>query len=202
MKTTRTLLIISIVVAAVAIATPHLIAQAAQSSSGSKVAVCRLVEAFKNYHKARDMSEKINRELDSIRQKGQAANEEFGKIADELKGLKPGSAAYESRATKAQRMRLQLDADIKLQKFVIGRKHREGTMKMYAEIRHSVAKIAKQRGFDIVLLGDEGQLAAENESQMLNELRSRKVLYANPAVDITTDVLRDLNRAYKAGGNK
>ena len=66
--------------------------------------------------------------------------------------------------------------------------------------------MAPIEGFNIVLLDDSAQELRVNsesklplEAQVLQQMTSRRVLFADKSVDITDDLVLRMNNAYQAG---
>ena len=62
------------------------------------------------------------------------------------------------------------------------------TEKMYLEVLNAVGKIAKQKGYDLVLEKDEIELPAASATELMLIIRTHKVLYNNDDMDITSEV--------------
>lgn len=77
---------------------------------------------------------------------------------------------------------------------------------LYKNIKDEVKNMASAEGFDIVLVDDsQGELGIDPESrlprdaQILQQVAARRMLYANPDLDITNDLITRMNNAYNAG---
>jgi Skp family chaperone for outer membrane proteins len=73
-------------------------------------------------------------------------------------------------------------------------------------IRAAIEELALANGYDIVVMDDTGQeLTVAPDSNMPRELQvkqqmvSRRVLYKNPAVDVTDALISRMNNAFNAG---
>ena len=74
------------------------------------------------------------------------------------------------------------------------------TKEMYQETLAAAEKVAKARGVQLVLFKESSDQAADNLEDLLQQMSRRKVLYSDPSLDVTEDVLRQLNQDY--AGNK
>jgi Skp family chaperone for outer membrane proteins len=74
-------------------------------------------------------------------------------------------------------------------------------------IKSAIAELSEVEGYDIVLMDDsQEELTVSRDSrlsrevQVLQQMTSRRMMYVNPAVDITAELIERMNNAYHAGG--
>ncbi len=75
------------------------------------------------------------------------------------------------------------------------------------KVRKAIKDLATLRGYDFVLKDDtSAELAVNPESKLAREIQikqqmtARRSLYANPALDITDQLIQRMNNAFNAGG--
>jgi len=74
---------------------------------------------------------------------------------------------------------------------------------MLDKITRKVKEIARQRGYHIVVSSDEKVTAQTNDpNQVKQTVALKRFLYIDPALDITDDVVKDMNNDYALGGGK
>lgn len=80
---------------------------------------------------------------------------------------------------------------------------------VYRAIKTTVNQMATSASYDVVLVDDsQGDLSTTSDSRMpqeaqvLQQIAGRRMLYANPAIDITDDLIVRMNNDYRASGNK
>ncbi len=78
---------------------------------------------------------------------------------------------------------------------------------LYQAIKLAVAQMAASSKFDLVLVDDsQGEVNANpdskisRKSQIEQQIAGRRMLFANPAIDVTEDLIVRMNNAYKAQG--
>jgi Skp family chaperone for outer membrane proteins len=76
---------------------------------------------------------------------------------------------------------------------------------LYKSIKRSLADLAEAEGYDIVILNDSSdelpfdrEVRMPAQLQILQQISSRKLLYLNPATDVTDDLIVRMNNAYRA----
>jgi Skp family chaperone for outer membrane proteins len=75
---------------------------------------------------------------------------------------------------------------------------------VYRRIKAETANLATAQGYDLVMLDDSaGELQIDRESrldkrtQIEQQILRRQLLYTNPAIDITDDLIQRMNNAFK-----
>jgi Skp family chaperone for outer membrane proteins len=176
------------------------IGQTSAPAPATRVAVCDVEDIYANYTRARDLVAKLNQDRDAVR----AENEERGRAIDalqmELEGLKEDSQECQDRLNEIQRLTIDRQSWLQYKEAVILREHARLTSQMYEQINQAVETAAKEGGIQIVLFKQRPNLQARDTRELLEQIRSRKVLYSDPGVDITQLVLTRLNDAYRAKG--
>ena len=163
------------------------------------MAVCDMQAIFSEYTRAKDLLAQLNEKRQAL----SAEDEQRGKALDalqaELAGLKTGSAEFEARRAQAERQQIDRAVAMQFGEGALRREHRRLTMDMYAEITKVVAAVAQERGFNLVLYRDGTLVDTDETLELLAQIRSRKLLYSDDNLDITSEVLARLNATYRAG---
>ena len=179
----------------------HLGAQTpmAPTAPEARVAVCDIQRIFSEYNRAKDLLTQLNEKRQALTAEDEQRGKAIDALQGELSGLKPGSAEYEARRAQAERQQIDRAVATQYAEATLRREHRQLTMDMYAEISQAVAAVAKDRGFNLVLYRDSTLVDTDETLELLAQIRSRKVLYCDEGLDISTDVLSRLNAAYRGG---
>ena len=80
---------------------------------------------------------------------------------------------------------------------------------LYRSVKTAAAQMATTNRYDLVLVDDsQGDLSMSSEArvtrmdQIRQQIAARRLLYVNPAIDITEDLIQRMNNAYKTAGPK
>jgi Skp family chaperone for outer membrane proteins len=85
----------------------------------------------------------------------------------------------------------------------VGAAHLRWVNKTYKKVEEEVARAAKAKGFQLVVTREDLDTSITDSKTMLKQIISRKVIYSEPSIDITDEVLANLNAAFvKDGGAK
>lgn len=197
MKTSRMVLVLVGAALVAGLAYRDLMAQAAVKKPAGPVAVCDIKELLENYQKAKDLMNSLNDRRMKLE------NEEKDRIAKtdgiqaEIKELKAGSPEYEKRFSELQRLTFDREVWKKFESAVLLREHHRYTRLLYDEMRNSVAQIAKEQGIQVVLFIEHRIPETQTSPELGQVMEGRKVIFADPSVDITEQVLKRMNDDYK-----
>jgi len=166
----------------------------------TRVAVCDIEQIYANYDRARGLIEKLNESRQAILKENEDRGKSIETLQMELEQLKVGSKEYEDRFNELQRLTIERQSWLQLKEAIILREHARLTTEMYGEITGAIERIARQDGYDVVLFRENKALESREPKEILDQIRSRKVLYAKPSCDITQRVLSSMNEAYRSSG--
>ena len=168
-------------------------------AGGSKgpIAVCDLVEVFNNYERSADLVEELNNKKADIAAEMTRMDAEIDALGNLLaQGIKEG-AAYEKQYElyRSKVITAQIWAEMAERQLNI--RHLDQRREIYQETLDTIADIAKQEGYSLVLFRDSRDTAAESIQEFAAKLQARKMLYNDDRLEITAAVLNKLNLAYQ-----
>jgi Skp family chaperone for outer membrane proteins len=151
-----------------------------------------------------------NKTLESIRTdyKGQidGLENDVKAIEEQLRTTIPDSdrKLKLQKTTELVEKRNLLDFRNKRLKALLEVENAEVIRDLYIKIGNAVGEFAVNNGYDLVLLDDRTIPIPANPGmeEMNNIILNRRVLHANPAIDITDRLITVMNNDYKSGGNK
>ena len=170
-----------------------------QAGDGAtRVAVVNVPLVSENYQKTTDLEahfEGIRRNLNERRNALKDKIDRAGRSLQEE--LKPGTDAYRER-----RKQLAL-LEAELQWFVESEGQRaeqglaESLKEIYSDIQTAVREVARESGIDVVLAADKlPKMPPDSAVRVRQQILLQKVLYWNPRLDITDQVVTWLNAKY------
>lgn len=171
---------------------------ATEAPVSTRLAVVDVVKLFANYQRAKDLDMKMADHRRALKVEDEKRTKQIDSIDQELKELNPSSAEYEKRAGEMTRLGIERDTWMKYEESREMQERYRLTEDMYKDITKAVAEVAAKQGFHVVLNSDD--TAAETKPDIFRKIERKKVVYADPSLDITDAVLSRLNEAYKAAG--
>ena len=110
-----------------------------------------------------------------------------------LMALKPGTMDYINHLKEL----LAKQADIQVREQLASQerltKDHRWTEDLYKEILQIIKELAAERGFDLILEGDEAEFPMQSSEELMMALRTNKLLYAKGRVDLTPEIVKRLD---------
>ena len=70
------------------------------------------------------------------------------------------------------------------------------TKQIYEDISAQIETYAKKNGFSVVFKVEKGEIESESKAELILKINSRGVLYFDPALEITGEIIRIMNEQY------
>lgn len=138
----------------------------------------------------------INNLNDELKAKG----EEMDSAKADMQLLVAGTPERRRKAEEVTRMRIDLEVQGRWSEQLIDRRRAEVFADLFEKIRDATAKVAQQRGFDLVFSSDVGgDIPRDQEAQIRSVMSARRMLYVSSELDITDDIVRLMNNEWHAG---
>lgn len=139
---------------------------------------------------AADLDEQRNRLRDGIEE-----------LQAELESFQPGSTAQLEVATRVEEAIAEFRAFEGFARAKAEAEQAKAMRQIYMSIREAAAGLAKERGWDYVMVDDSIPTIEPTDAQrMLQQISSRRFLFANPSFDVTDDLIAKLNAMEAAQG--
>lgn len=205
MNATRGLTIASVCLSAV------LLAAFATGQTGSKaappassVALVELAKLTGSLDEAKVLKDQLLKQRDDSQKKLQEVKDELAAVNKNLEQIKEkkGSPEYLKELAHKYELESLLKARGEGLQQLIDIAEGENMKAMFIKVVDAVGRLGKERGFDVILWDDRTispPNAPATGAQVWNLIRDRRILYASDRVDITDDVLTQMNNEYKAG---
>ena len=165
------------------------------------VATLDIVRIFSDTAQIKDLNEHMRQKTEDYTAELKTRSEALNTKKVELQAFKPGSADYEQRRKELIKLNAEAMAwskatedDLDMQKF-------DWTVEIYKLAIDSAGKVARARGFDVVVQRTEfkpAELTDRNVQALRAMIQNRTVIFSVPEVDITDDVIRAMDQTYKS----
>ena len=161
---------------------------------GKVLSECR--ENLNRESESEARSRKIQAELKRLR-------DEVDAIAQELQNaVKPGSDEHKKLFLDWFNKRALEDAYEKGQAEVIAAESQAWLENLYNTALNEIQRVASQKQISLVIYKDEIDSRPKKLADMYQIIRNRKVLYSSPSLDISADVIKQMDLAYEKQVNK
>jgi Skp family chaperone for outer membrane proteins len=197
----KSLLFVAAIFAALVLA-PAVRAQEAPA----KIAIANPFRIFKEMQEVKDINQKNESDQKARQAEAQAKQQKVNDLTDTIKTLKPDSPTYDDRLKELIAARTDLQSWGEYQKLLMERQTKSQTRTIFDKIQVATGKVAERKGYDLVM-ADTRQDLPDNLDQIdANQLRlvlaQRNVLFNSARVDISSEVIAQLDTDYKSSMKK
>jgi len=169
-------------------------AESGAGAMNSKIGIVSIRNVFRDCkvnasYRDKELAEqaKKNAELDVLEK--EIAAQEAG-----LKALRPGTSDYMKQYEDLLNKQARFEA---AKQFVSQQrvlKDRRWTEDLYKEVLRITKELAKQKGLTVVLEADEPNFPMASGDELMMALQTHKVLYSDGCVDLTAEVVTEMNK--------
>jgi len=179
------------------------VAQSAAGKGPTRVGVLDLVRVFNEF----EQTKVLNAEIDKYKAKlGEEKAQREEKIDTERKTLQtfaPDSADYQRRSKEVKKMMIEYRAWLESEQQNLTDEHRRWIERTYDMVTQTTAAVARSHSIEVVITKEELDKSVSDTTVLLKQILNRKVVYSSPDLDITDEVMKNLNDAFaKSGGVK
>ncbi len=136
------------------------------------------------------MMDAARRTLDKLVRKDQVLRNEYENLA-------PGTDERQKKAEELQAALQEYDQTRQQLDEEAARKHEAAVRSLFAKLNRVVGQYAKEHAISIVLKKQDFDLTEPQSVEQSLQIATTEVLYADPALDISSPVLERLNADYK-----
>jgi len=170
-----------------------------------KIGVVDVVEVSNGYTRTQEANKALQAEQAKLRQESEPKVNHIKDLQARRDLFNKGTEEWKQANEEFLKAQVEFQGWLALEQARVEQKHRDLLLDMYNQITAVVARIAKDKGLDIVFTKaflSPPQINLD-EAQGLEDLKNRiinqRVLYPTKYLDLTADVLKVLNAQYEAG---
>ncbi len=168
------------------------------------VAVVNVAVVSEQYHKTGDLEAQFATLRDQLSKEHEALRDRAERTARSLQEeFKPGTDDFNARRKELAMLQAELEYFVESS----GKQVEAGLAKslrtIFNDIHAIVQKLAEEKGIDVALAVDTlPEEVPSSPNTVRQQIMLQKVLYWNPRIDMTAEVISRLNAQYKAAGGK
>jgi Skp family chaperone for outer membrane proteins len=173
----------------------------ASAQDAAKVGTANTGQIFSQIRETKDLQQKITELGKSLGQQEQQKRANLTALQEARNQFKPESDQYHDKNQELMRAAIEFQTWGQVNKADIDREKKQEMKFIFDKIEAAVGEVAKQRGLDIVVADQRGdiqnidQITEDNLRILLNQ---RIVLYSSGKNDLTNDVIAYMDKNYKA----
>ncbi len=167
----------------------------------TRAATVDVVKIFNDFQQTKDLNDELSKRGDSLKKEIADKRKILENKKTELEAFKMDSPDYNKRFQELMKQDIEFTTWGQYMQAQVEAEHRVWLKRTYQQIIDAAKQIATERGIDIVMYTDAPAIEGDTLDAMRDNIRRRKILWANAQLDVTEQVLQRLNRDYeKAGG--
>lgn len=174
----------------------------AQTKGGAKgtgrIGTLDVVAVFNEYQRQKDLTEEMNSIKGRIEQENQTRRARVEALQATVNSMSPTDPGAVAKTKELLKEQIEFKNWVDMIQADMQREIGLWTAKIYQEVIDATREIAEADGYDVVLYVDEFQPAGIDPDVVRDQIRQRKVIYANPNISVTQQVLDKLNTKYRA----
>lgn len=174
-------------------------AQTRAGAAGGKVASVDIGKVFIEYQRKKDLDDQMKGKQDALQKENEKRRAAIDSKQAKVDRMDPSDPMYQAEVRDVLAMQIEYKNWVDLMQADVARETGVWTAKIYREMLDTIKSIAETDGLDAVFYRDEfdpSRTGYEPEA-VRNEIRLRKLVYWNPATDITMRVADRLNESYR-----
>ncbi len=166
----------------------------AQQAAPASIAVVDVQKVLNNCKEKAAIDADITTATETLKAEVDGHKHELRQLESDLELLDPGSAAWKAKREEIDRKIVSAQVGSKYGELKIAREQILRYENLYNKLREACAEVAKANGYNMVLTKDPAKLQrSQNANQLVNQIASRKMLWAADDLEITDEVLQKMN---------
>ncbi len=168
----------------------------------TKVAVCRISDIFSKNQRNMDLKDEMEKQYQAFLAERQKRTAQMEDLNQQKGGYLEGKPEYKKISDQINRQAIEFQVWEQMQQNEFVTKQIAIMKTTYQQINDTIAEVAKERGIDIVLQFSPSKIDAPDPQEWHRQAQMRQVLYSEPDLDITADVLQRLDETYRLSKQK
>ncbi len=182
-----------VVVAIVGMGVYRQVQAEATTAATAKVAVVDVTKVLETCKKHQAGKVKMEKEQTQTKAEFDTMKNELEALSQNIKLRKRGSEDYINLASQFEEKKAIMGAKNAFYEEKVTSQMQMWTEDLYKSLLIVVDKVAQQKGIDLVLAKEQLDLPAPSLRDFMLTIKTQKVLYNNPKMDITDEVLAALD---------
>lgn len=170
-------------------------AKAAADIEPARIGVVSIIKVIASSTKAQEFEKNLGLEGEKISALLKQLENEIKSDRDVLRVLKQDSSDYLKRSRELMEKEVSLESKAKYYQQEFGLRQQRWTEESFKAVLSIIDKIAKSKGFDVILAKEEYQWPAASPTELSLAIKTSEVLYHAENMDITADILAAWNAA-------
>jgi len=175
-------------------------ATAAAAVKSPVIATIRVSEVINGLDELKERENELKLFIDERQAEIKTLGEELATLVDDMNLMPTGSPQKKEAYQQAMRKRLNLEVEGEISSQLIDARRGEVYAEMFKRIQAAAQQLAQREGYHLVITDDSDSVINPDTERVVRAgILSRRVLFSDPSLDITDDLILTMNNAWKAG---
>ena len=175
--------------------------QVRPASPSSHVAVIDVGYIFKNHARFKAAMDKMKDEVMAAENGLKAERDRINGLMEQIKGFNVGTPEYKKLEAEIAKAQGDFNVNAQLQKKDFMDREAKVYLQVYTEVEKAVEQFAREHRIAIVHRFDGEPVDNSDRNQILRGI-TKPIVYLEPGIDITPDILKMLNGPAVAGAGQ
>jgi len=162
------------------------------ASQATHVAVIDVGYVFKNHSRFKAAMDRMKEEVMAAENTLKADRDRINGMMEQIKGFNPGTPEFKKLESEIAKAQGDFNVDAQLQKKEFMDREAKVYLSVYTEVEKAVEQFAREHRIAIVHRFDGDPVDNSDRNQILRGI-TKPIVYIEPGIDITPDVLKMLN---------
>lgn len=163
------------------------------NAAAQRIALLDINFVFKNHTRFKQLTEDMKADMQRAQVAMDKERDTIRKLAEQLKGLKTGTAQYKQLEQETAMRTADLSVQVQLQRKEFLLREAKIYHTVYKEVQQEVNQYAYSQGITLVIRFNGEPVQEENPEDVLRKINGDIVWYARE-LDITPTILKNLNQ--------
>ncbi len=173
-------------------------ATAGSSSKGLKIGVVDLNTVFEKYEKRKMFDVQLKEQEKQYQKIVNDKKKELVSLGEKIQLLDLGSEARKKDEEVFEKKNMELESYAKFAEKSLMKKYKDYFESLYTEVCREVEDIGSREQYDLIIKKEEPELQSGGITELQFKVGIKTVLYHSGSVDITDQVIDNLNKKHSA----
>ena len=169
-------------------------------SRGIKIGVVDLNAVFEKYEKRKASDAQLKEQEKQYQKIINDKKKELVSLNEKIQLLDLGSESRKRDEEIFEKKNMELESYAKFAEKSLMKKYKDYFGSLYTEVCKEVEDIGKREQYDLIIKKEEPELQSGGISELQFKVGIKTVLYHSESVDITNQVINNLNKKYSETG--
>ena len=165
----------------------------------TRIGCIDMERVFKEYKRFKVTTEQFKADLTAKQGELTKLQSEMRRIAGELESLNPSGNDYKAKEAEITRLKVEHEAQREQAQAEFARRESEALAKIYQDVQQMTAAVARSKKMTYVVKVSSEPITGSDPNSVMAAM-ARSVVFYDPAMDITNDVVYYLNQQYDKSG--